>query len=239
MLLKTQGIVLRTVKFGETSLIVDAYTAEKGRQSLVINGVRSQNAKIKQSVVAVSSFVDLVIYHRDTKDVNRIKEVKPAYIYQSIPFNVIKGTVALFMTELISKTVKESEENQMLFDFIVNSFIALDEGKKATLFPLVFPILLMSHLGFSPGNEWSNKMPFFDIREGVFVAQEPHSLFLNAELSEIFYLLLQIDIANMEDIDIGKTHRRLLLDGILNYYKHHVDNFRELNSHVILREVLS
>jgi DNA repair protein RecO (recombination protein O) len=239
MLLKTQGIVLRNVKFGETSLIVDAYTAEKGRQSLVINGVRSQKAKIKQSVVAVSSFVDLVIYHRDTKEVNRIKEVKPAYIYQSIPFNVIKGTVALFMTELISKTVKESEENQMLFDFIVNSFIALDESKKATLFPLVFPILLMSHLGFSPGNEWSNETPFFDIREGVFVAHEPHALFLNAELSEIFYLLLQIDIANMEDIDIGKTHRRLLLDGILDYYKHHVDNFRELNSHLILREVLS
>ncbi|MGK0390397.1 MAG: DNA repair protein RecO (recombination protein O) [Maribacter sp.] len=239
MLLKTQGIVLRNVKFGETSLIVDAYTAEKGRQSLVINGVRSQKAKIKQSVVAVSSFVDLVIYHRDTKDVNRIKEVKPAYIYQSIPFNVVKGTVALFMTELISKTVKESEENQMLFDFIVNSFIALDEGKKATLFPLVFPILLMPYLGFSPGNEWSNETPFFDIREGVFVAHEPHALFLNAELSEIFYLLLQIDIANMEDIDIGKTHRRLLLDGILDYYKHHVDNFRELNSHLILREVLS
>lgn len=239
MLLKTQGIVLRNVKFGETSLIVDIYTSEKGRQSYIINGVRSQKARVKQSVIAVSSFVDLVVYHRDTKDVNRIKEVKPAYIYQSIPFHVIKGTVALFMTELISKTVKESEENQMLFDFIVNSFIALDEAQKTTLFPVVFPILLMPHLGFSPGNEWSQQTPIFDIREGVFVAHEPHTLFLNAELSEIFYLLLQIDIANMEDIDISKTHRRLLLDGILDYYKHHVDNFRELNSHLVLREVLS
>jgi len=239
MLLKTQGIILRNVKFGETSLIVDAYTADKGRQSYVINSVRSAKAKTKQSVVAVSSFVDLVVYHRDTKDVNRIKEVKPAYVYQSIPFNVIKGTVALFMTELLGKTIKEAEENPMLFDFIVNSFIALDEAEKATLFPLVFSILLMPHLGFTPGNEWSEETPVFDLREGIFVAHEPHILFLNKEISEMFYYLLQIDISNMDDIAISKKDRRLLLDGILDYYKYHVDNFKELNSHLILRTVLS
>ena len=238
MLLKTQGIVLRNVKFGETSLIIDVYTSEKGRQSLVINGVRSQNARVRQSMVSVSSLVDLIIYHEDHKDVSRIKEVKSAYVYQAIPFDVIKGTVALFMTELISKTVKESEENPALFDFMVNSFVALDDAKKATLFPLVFPILLMSHLGFSPGNDWSEKTPFFDIREGVFVSIEPPVLSLNKELSQIFFYLLQIDISNMDDIDIHKSDRRKLLDGILSYYRHHVDNFKELNAHRVLRDVL-
>lgn len=238
MLLKTQGIVLRNVKFGETSLIIDVYTAEKGRQSYLINGVRSQKARVKQSVLAVSSLVDLVVYQRDNKDVNRIKEVKPAYVYQSIPFDVIKGTVALFMTELIGKSIKESEENPMLFDFLVNSFIALDEADKATLFPMVFPILLMPHLGFNPGNDWSEKKPIFDIREGIFVSNEPHQLYLDKASSELFFLLLKADISNMDEINIPKNKRSQLLDRILEYYKYHIDNFKELNSHLILREVL-
>lgn len=239
MLLKTQGIILRTVKYGETSLIVDAYTADKGRQSYIVNSVRSQKAKIKQSVVAVGSFVDLVVYHRDTKDVNRIKEVKPAYVYKSIPFDVIKGTVALFMSELLGKTVKESEENPMLFDFIVNSFVALDEAERVALFPLVFSVVLVQHLGFSPGNEWTEQTPYFDIREGLFVDFEPHLLYMNASQSRWFYYLLSADVANMNEIAIPKQERRGILDGVLDYYKHHVDNFKELNSHMILRSVLS
>lgn len=239
MLLKTQGIVLRNVKFGETSLIIDVYTAEKGRQSYVVNGVRSPKAKIRQSMIGVSSLVDLVVYHRDTKDVNRIKEVKPAYVYNAIPFNVVKGTVALFMSELISKTVKESEENPALFDFIINSFVALDEARKVTLFPLVFPILLMHYLGFVPGNDWNEKNPYLDFREGIFVPVQPHILSFDKELSQIFYYLLRVDISDMDEIDISKNNRRLLLDGVLNYYRHHVDNFKELNSHRILRDVLS
>ncbi len=238
MLLKTRGIIIRSTKFGESSLILDIYTLHKGRQSFVINSVRSAKARVKQSLVSLSSLVDLVVYHRDNKSLNRIKEIKSASIYSAIPFNVIKGTVALFMVELIEKTVKEAEENTSLYHFIEDSFLALDEAKKTTLFPLMFPILLMSYLGFSPGNNWSLEKPYFDIRESLFVKKPPHIHFLSPELSQIFSSLLRIEINDLEAVQISKQERSDLLDGILNYYKYHVENFKELNSHLVLREVL-
>ena len=90
MLLKTKGIIIRSTKFGESSLILDIYTLAKGRQSYIINGVRSSKARVQQSMVSLSSLVELVVYHRDSKSLNRIKEVKPAPTYSAIPFNVIK-----------------------------------------------------------------------------------------------------------------------------------------------------
>ncbi len=239
MLLKTKGLVLRNTKYGESSLILDIYTLDKGRQSYIINGVRKAKATVSQSLVGVSSFVDLVVYHRDNKNINRIKEIKSAHTYSSIPFDVVKGTVALFMVELVEKTIKESEENNSLFEFIEESFLALDQAEKATLFPLIFPILLMPFLGFSPGNSWSSSKPFFDIKESLFVANPPQLLYLEPELSQIFSLLLNSNISNLDDINIPKSNRRELLDAALDYYRHHVENFKELNSHLILREVLA
>ncbi len=238
MLLKTRGIIIRSTKYGETSLILDIYTLDKGRQSFIINSVRSAKSRVKQSLVNISSLVDLVVYHRDNKDLNRIKEIRPAHIYTTIPFNVVKGTVALFMIELIEKTVKESEQNQVLFDFLERSFLALDQAEKATLFPLAFPILLMPFLGFSPGNEWSESKPFFDIKESLFVQSAPDNYFLSPDNSIVFQSLFHTDIDYLDEIEIPKKSRTRILDAILHYYQYHIENFKQLNSHLILREVL-
>ncbi len=238
MLLKTRGIVVRSTKYGETSLILDIYTLDRGRQSYIINSVRTPKARVKQSIVNLASFVDLVVYQRDQKNVNRIKEVKPAQIYTSIPFDVIKGTVALFMVELIEKTIKESESNPALFEFVEHSFVALDQVEKASLFPLVFPILLMPYLGFSPGNDWSENTPYFDIRESLFVKNKPLLLFMDEEKSRIFASLLQTDLRTMDHFSVPKNQRNELLNHVLEYYQCHVENFKSLNSHVVLREVL-
>jgi DNA repair protein RecO (recombination protein O) len=238
MLLKTPAIILRNVKYGETSLILDAYTRGKGRQSYIINGVRSAKAKVSQSLVGVTSLVDMVVYHRENKDLNRIKEVRPAHIYQALPFDVVRGTVGLFMAELISRTIKESEENPDLFEFLYHSFVALDEAGKVSHFPVVFPILLMPYIGFSLGNDWTEKSPYFDIREGLFVADQPHLHYLMPEPAKWLSYLRYADLHSLESLRIPHDTRKMLLDGVLEYYRYHVENFTTLNSHMVLRDVL-
>ena len=120
MLIKTRGIIFRAVKYSETSIIADIYTEEKGLRSYIISGVRSKKAKVKASVLQVMTLVDMVAYHRDNKELNRIKEIKAAYVYRSIPFDIVKGAVGLFMIELARKTIKEAEENPGLFNFLFN-----------------------------------------------------------------------------------------------------------------------
>ena len=118
MQIKTRGIVLRSMKYSETSIIADIYTEERGMRSYIISGVRSKKAKIKASQLQIMSLVDMVAYDRQEKGLNRVRELRAAYVFQSLPFDVRKSAVGLFMAELARKTVREPEENKRLFNFL-------------------------------------------------------------------------------------------------------------------------
>src|SRR3954470_10838058 len=117
MIHKTKGIVLRAVKYGEASLIVSIYTELFGVQSYIVNGVRKAGKKGhgKGNMFQPPAMLDLVVYQNDLNSLQRIREFKWAYLYQTVMFDIRKNSVALFMTELLQKTVREPEPNPDLF----------------------------------------------------------------------------------------------------------------------------
>jgi DNA repair protein RecO (recombination protein O) len=73
---KTKGIVLKTVKYGETSVIVTAFTELFGTQTYLQNGVRTSNKKGqgKANLFQPGAILDLIVYHNELKNIQRIKE---------------------------------------------------------------------------------------------------------------------------------------------------------------------
>lgn len=241
MLIKTRGIIFRSVKYSETSLIVDIYTEEKGLRSYIVSGVRSKNARIKASTLQVMSLVDLVVYHREDKTLTRIKEVQSAYVYRSTPFHLIKGTIGLFMIELTRKTVREeAEQNLPLFNFLFESFSILDRTEEpVSNFHLSFMLQLSGFLGFMPGGEYSKLTPIFDLEEGIFVPTAPgHPHFLSAEQSQIFDALLQFPPEQSHQIKISRDVRKVMLRELLHFFRLHLEQLPEINAHQILEVVL-
>src|SRR5215475_14857843 len=108
MVHKTKGIVLRTVKYGETSLIATLYTELFGIQSYMVSGVRTSAKKGpgKANLFQPAAILDLVVYHNELKQLNRIKEFKWFYLYKNIFSDVPKNAVSLFMVELLTKCLK-------------------------------------------------------------------------------------------------------------------------------------
>lgn len=235
MLIKTRGILFKALKYSETSLILDVYTEEKGLQKYIISGVRSKGAKMKMGILQPTSLLDLVAYYRENKPINRIKEIKAAYIYQHLPFDVLKGTIGLFMVELAQKTIKEEETNYALFSFLFQQFQALDQ--LATIpsnFHLFYLLQLTTYLGFAPTANWSATRPFFDMKEGRFVEEEPlHQYAPNRVISEQIGLLL-----NGQVPVLTRKQRQTLLEVLIDFYRLHVENFTGLNTHAVLKEVL-
>ena len=113
MLHNTKGLVIRYLKYSETSVIATIYTELFGMQSYFLNGVRSKKSKIKINALQPLSFLDLVVYHKEKKNLNRIKELK-LHPYQSIPNNIYKTSLVLFIAEIIQKSIKEEEKNLSL-----------------------------------------------------------------------------------------------------------------------------
>jgi DNA repair protein RecO (recombination protein O) len=239
MLIKTKGIVVRTVKYSETSLICDVYTEKLGLQTYIVSGVRKKNAKIGASLLQVMSLLDIVAYHQPNKEMNRTKEIKPAYVYSEIPFELHKSAVGLFMAELIQKTIKESEPNQELFDFIWNTFQYLDLTKASVAnLHVTFMVQLASYLGFMPGGDYEAKTSFFDLKEGIYTVEEPlHTYTLSYNESDLLHQFSKIKITDSHEIPLTRLIRQKLLHRLIQFYQQHIDSFKTLNSHEIFKEV--
>lgn len=96
MLHKTRGIVFKVTDYAESSLIVQIYTEQFGLQSYIVNGAKKPRAKIHQSMLQPLYLLDMVVYHKAGGSVQRISELKNAPVLQSIPYDVIKSSIALF-----------------------------------------------------------------------------------------------------------------------------------------------
>ncbi len=240
MLIKTRGIIFRTMKYRETSLILDVYTEQLGLRKYLISSVRSSKARTQAGLLQVMSLVEIVAYEREDRDLTRLKEVRPAHVYHDLPFNVRKGAIGLFMTEVARKTIREREENAALFHFLFESFRFLDETTDAVgNVHLHFLLDLSTFLGFMPTGEYSPSTPLFDLREGSFTGGLPgHTHFLDEVKSRQLQALLDVSRAEAHRVPLGPEERRALLNDLLVYYRLHVEGMQEINAHQILREVL-
>lgn len=240
MLITTKGIVLKSIKYGETSLIVEIFTEQLGLRKYIVSGVRKKKSRIGAALLQVMSQVEIVAYEREGKDLNRLKEVRSAYVYQNIPLNIHKGAVGLFMAEMAQKTLRETEANQPLFDFLSKSFIHLDThtGNIGNL-PLCFLLELSAFLGFLPETDLEVNESFFDLENGVFTHIEPvHNNHLDIEHSQILAILLNAHFDKCHELKLNVEQRRFLLEKLLDYYRFHIENLPVINSHLILKEIL-
>ena len=241
---KTKGIVLRAVKYGETSLIVTIFTELFGLQSYLVNGVRTSTKKGsgKANLFQPTAILDLVVYHNELKHLNRIKEFKWSYLYQHIFSDVPKNAVALFMIELLTKCLKQPEANPELFEFCEDAFIHLDESTGSVManFPLFFALHLPVFFGFRISDEYSDKNSIVDLQEGMFVPGRPdHFHFLEGKQAEVTSELLKMmQPEELEQLKLNHDFRRQLLFAYEIYYALHIQDFGTMKTLPVLKEVL-
>jgi DNA repair protein RecO (recombination protein O) len=241
---KTKGIVLRTVKYGETSLIVTLFTELFGVQTYLVNGVRvsSRKGHGKANLFQHAAILDLVVYHNELKNLQRIKEFKWAHLYQHLFFDVLKNSVALFMVEILQKTLKQPEANPDLFHFVEDAFHYLDEADAATVgnYPLFFSLHLTLFSGLRISDTYSKQNDILDLQEGEFVSERPqHIHFLEEPYS--FYtsqLLKAHHPSALSEIKLNKDTRRILLNAYQDFFALHVQDFGSLKTLTVLQEVL-
>lgn len=240
---KTKGIVVRVVKYGDTSVIVSVYTELFGIQSYMVNGVRTSTKRGgSASLFQPASILDLVVYHNELKNIQRIKEFKWNYLYQSLFFDVIRNSVALYMIELLQKTLKQPESNPDLFHFIEDSLLHLDQASDAVVanFPLFFGLHLSAFYGFRVSDNYSASNSILDLLEGEFVNEQPsHSYFLEGNYSfTVSQLLKTMHPHELNELKLNKEARRVLLNAFGTFYALHIQAFGTMKTLSVLQEVL-
>ncbi len=241
---KTSGIVLKTVRYGETSLIATIYTELFGLQSYLVNGVRNTSKKGagRANLFQSAAILDLIVYHNELKNLQRVKEFRWGHIYSSIFFNVPRNAVALFMVELLLRSLKQPESNASLYHFIERAFLDLDEAEESTIatFPLHFALRLCGQYGFGLRDAHSEKLHILDLREGAFVQERPtHPYFLEGVYSHLTSDLLKATTpSDAGNIRMNRETRRTLLHAFETFYALHIQDFGTLKTLPVLETVL-
>lgn len=239
MLSKTKGIVLHHIKYSETSVIVTVYTEVFGRQSYIINGVRGKKSKIKANILQPLFLLDMEVYHKPKRELQRVKELQTDFIFSSLPYDIRKSTIALFIAEILYKTIQEQEANPELFNYLYNSIQVFDLKENGiSVYHLYFLVHLSKYLGFFPDNNYTNQNCYFDLKQGQFVKLKPlHVFAIEKEESKILSQLLEFSDKQHEDLKLTAKSRALLLEQILDYYALHNDGVSNIKSLSVLKEV--
>jgi DNA repair protein RecO (recombination protein O) len=224
MKFSTRGIVFNYVKFRESSIIARLYTDKFGLKNYLINNVRSPKPRYPASLFQPLTQLDLVVYNKPHAEINRVAEVKCFYPFHSIPFDVVKSTVCLFLTEILYKILREEEPNAELFGYLTDSFIYYDSATEHYAnFHLQFLTRLTGFLGLSP----------VDI-EGMI--KETRSIGpIPEEERRLFNRLIRSEFSDSERLD--NRERRKFLSMIMQFYQYHFDILTEIKSYRILKEV--
>jgi DNA repair protein RecO (recombination protein O) len=241
---KTKGIVLRVVKYGETSIIVTILTELFGVQSYMVNGVRTSSKKGagKANLFQPGAILELVAYHNELHHLQRLREFKWSVLYQHIFFDVLKNSVALFMVELLSKTLRQPEANAELFYFAEDAFVHLDTAGEQVVanYPLFFALHLSTFFGFRFSDRYTEQTSYLDLQEGEFVHEHPvHPYFLGYPYSFITSQLLKVmQPHELDQIKLNKESRRVLLQAYQTFYALHISDFGVMKTLPVLQEVL-
>ena len=239
MLHKTRGIVFKTTDYGESSVIVQVFTEKFGLQSYIINGVKKPKAKISRNMLQPLHLLDMVVYHKNTGSVQRISELKNSPQLQSIPYDVIKSSIAIFLNEVVYKAVRQQSPDENLFDFVFNAIEWLDHRQDGFAnFHLLFLVRLSRYLGFYP-EQTSVDADYFDMKNGIFCRYKPEGLYyLSPPHTQNFRALLLTNFEHLGNLKFTNDERRYLLQKLLEFYTLHVEGFGNIRSHEVLEEVL-
>ena len=240
---KTKGIVLRSIKYGETSLVVTIFTELFGVQTYMVNGVRtSKKASAKANYFQPAAILDMVVYHNENKTMHRIKEFSWAYLYDTVLTDVIKNSIASYMVELLQKSLKQPEANSDLFHFCEDALMQLDKSSRKTAanFPVFFALHLAWFLGFRITDNYDEENGILDLQEGVFTDHQPvHPNFLSGEAAVLTSQLLRVmQPYELDDLKLNHIIRRQLLLSYQDYYALHISEFGQMKTLMILHEVL-
>jgi len=240
MLHKTRGIVIHTLKYSDSSVIAKIYTEKFGLRSYLIRGIKSKKSKTRSSQLQHLSLLNLVVYEKGNDGLQNLKETEVAHQYTSIPFDVIKGSMILFLNEVLLKSLHEEESNPPLFNYLFDMMVKFDQMIESFQnFHLLFLVGLSKFLGFYPLDNYTLKNRFFDLQEGVYTSEKPlHSNFMEPGIAKTLSKVLESNQTEERLFD-NSNDRNLFMEKMLDFYRLHIPGFGEIKSHKVLHEVLS
>ena len=246
--MKTEAIVLHTLKYGESKVIVDMFTKSLGRLSFVVSVPKTNKSRVKKQYFQPMTLLEITCEVRQRVQLQKLSDARLLIPYVSIPLSAEKLAISMFVAEFLYHGLRSEQCNEPLFDYIADSVQWLDAaGEGFANFHLTFLMRLSRFLGFYPNLEETPEgsvaggerlAEYFDLREGRFCSAAPlHRDFLQPAEARLVRLLMRMDFSTMHLFQLSRHDRHRIMDVLLLYYKQHLPDFPEMKSLAVLQQL--
>lgn len=237
--ISTKAIVFSSIKYGDTSLIVKCLTQQQGIKSYIIRGVlKAKKGKLKPAYFQPLTQLQITANHNNKNTLNTIKEVQIIHSYETIYTSVVKQSIVLFLSEVLSGSIYEEEQNEPLYNYIETGLIWLDTHNSIANFHLLFLLNLCRFLGFYPDVTEQGKS-VFNLLEGKFTDVVRDKITISGTKLISFKKLLGINFDAIHTISFNQNERQTVLRIIIKYFELHLNGFRKPKSLNVLETVFS
>mgnify|MGYP001033777945 CR=1 FL=1 len=235
-----QAIVLNTIKYGETSVMLHTYTQEFGLRSFVVKGVRTakRNKKVSMGMFQPLTQLEIVTLTPKHAGLSILKSAKMTQPYATIPIDITKSSVCLFLAEVLRSVLKEEEQNYALYSFLSNALAWIDTHDHIANAHIFILIQLTKFLGFYPDIS-TIEYAYFDIQNGHFCAHANSNECLSGNEIILLKTFLGTKFDALESILATSDERRALLELLMRYYGLHLQSFSMPKSLAVLYEVFN
>jgi DNA repair protein RecO (recombination protein O) len=237
---KVEGIVLRSIKFSDNSLIIHLYTRERGRISCMVKKARSKRTGFAPSFFHPFNFLNVEVYYNPNKEIHTLKEVNLEQSFSGFSNDSSRIAVIMFLSEVLNKCIRYQYTDKQLYDFLKNMIFRFNEDTHSSAnFHLFFMIELSKFLGFYPVNNFNVSENYFDLLNAQFVSRSSGSQTMDKETSVILSKFMNLTSGNWWEIPLNGESRRKMIDSLLNYYTLHTGTTMDIKSLDVFAEVFS
>ena len=239
MQVQTNALILSSIKFGDTSLIVKCFTEQFGIKSYLLKGILSaKRGKLKAAYFQSLMQLELTANHNNKGNLNSIKEVQVNYAYNTLHTYIVKQSIGIFLAEMLVNAIREEEANKGMYSYISTSLQWLDLHDEIASFHLIFLLNLTKYLGFYP-DELGAEKPYFNLAEGQFFESTPLQDFISGSHLDLFRMFLGTNFGSVIDKSLNKYARQRMLEILVRYYELHLIDFKKPKSIQVLKELFS
>ncbi|MFA6233198.1 MAG: DNA repair protein RecO [Bacteroidota bacterium] len=144
MIVKTDAIILRSMKYGETSKILTLYTREFGRMSVIVKGARGEKTKFG-AALDVMSHSSVVMYKKDQRELQLLTQADLLQQYRGIIDHPERLMYGFALLEFLTVTVHGEEAHEDLYTVLETSLAALNADDARPAAVLLHYLLRLIH----------------------------------------------------------------------------------------------
>lgn len=240
MVNSANGILLKTIRYSDSSAVIQVFSRKYGRKAYFLRGL-SKKKNSPRAYLFPLALLELQVTEKESKNLGQVREVNLLYPLAELISNPAKSSIALFLTEIIEKCIAENYQNEILYDFLEYSINLLDASKQVKNLHVWFLLALSKHLGFQPSKHSPNGLSseyYLNLEAGQFQNSPPVlEPFLEPKISRLLHSFLGTTFDEVSELRMSAEERSLLLRGIIDYYKVHVPHFNHVSSLDVLETV--